>query len=54
MNEKQIKKVLNEISFIKTTMEELNNEEYQPFITDEDGNLWTFNKEHLINILRSI
>lgn len=33
----------NNIGLIKTTSEELNSKEYQPFITDEEGNLWTIN-----------
>lgn len=40
--------IINEIGFVKTTPDELNSKEYQPFITDEDEQVWTINKEHLL------
>lgn len=57
--EKEFSKVdilnlINEIGFIKTTSKKLNSKDYQPFITDDDGQVWTINKEHLINYLQSL
>jgi len=45
--------VIDNISFVKTNSEELNSKDYQPYITDEDGQLWTFNKQYLIEYIQS-
>lgn len=44
--------LIDNIGFVKTTSEELNSKDYQPFITDEDGEVWTFNKDELIQSLQ--
>ena len=50
----QLISIINEIGFIKTTSKKLNDKDYQPFITDEDGEVWTINKEHLLNYIQSL
>lgn len=54
LTEEQINGIVNEIGLVKTTSKELNSKDYQPFITDESDQMWTINKEHLIEYLRSI
>lgn len=44
--------LINNISFVKTTSKKLNSNDYQPFITDEDGCVWTINKKYLLSILK--
>jgi hypothetical protein len=46
--------IIDNISFVKTNSEELNSKDYQPFITDEDGQPWTFNKQYLIEYIQSL
>jgi hypothetical protein len=50
----QVLSIINEIGFVKTTHEELNYKNYQPFITDEDGEFWTINKEHIQKYIQSL
>jgi hypothetical protein len=44
--------LIDEIGLVKTTPNELNSKDYQPFITDEDGVVWTINKEHLLQYIQ--
>ena len=44
-------RIVNEIGLVKTTSEELNAKDYQPFITDGDEQVWTINKEHILSQL---
>jgi DNA-directed RNA polymerase subunit E'/Rpb7 len=44
-------RIVNEIGLVKTTSEELNAKDYQPFITDADEQIWTINKEHILSQL---
>lgn len=47
-------KLVNEIGFIQTTSEELNSKDYQPFITDEDGQVWSINKQSITEVLPTV
>ena len=49
--EEYTNRIVNEIGLVKTTSEELNTKDYQPFITDEDEQVWTINKEHILSQL---
>ncbi len=49
--EEYTNRIVNEIGLVKTTSEELNAKDYQPFITDEDEQVWTINKEHILSQL---
>jgi hypothetical protein len=42
------------IGFVETTSEELNSDEYKPFITANDGTIWTINKQSITNIIEQI
>lgn len=44
-SEEEIIKSFENLGFKKITSEELNSQEYKPFITDEDGNIWVIDKE---------
>jgi hypothetical protein len=44
-SEEEVLKSFDNIGFKQITLEELNTQEYQPFITDEDGNIWVIDKE---------
>ena len=46
--------VINEIGFVKSSAAELNSKKYQPFITDENGEVWTINKEHILSYIQSL
>jgi hypothetical protein len=52
--EKDMLSLIDEIGLVKTTAKELNSKDYQPFVTDEDGQTWTINKEHLIKHIQSL
>jgi uncharacterized protein (DUF433 family) len=45
-SEEEVIKSFDNLGFKQITSEELNAKEYQPFITDEDGNIWVIDKEH--------
>jgi hypothetical protein len=47
-------KLLDNIGFIKTTSEELNSQEYRPFITDDESNIWIIDKEGFKNKAKEI
>lgn len=47
-SEEDMISLISEIGFVKTSPEKLNSKEYQPFFTDEEGEIWTINKEHLL------
>lgn len=49
--EEYTNRIVDDIGLVKTTSIELNSKDYQPFITDEDGELWTINKEHILSQL---
>jgi hypothetical protein len=49
--EEYTNRIVNEIGLVKTTSEELNAKDYQPFITDGDEQVWTINKEHILSQL---
>lgn len=40
--------IYKNIGLIKTTAEKLNSEEYKPFVTDEDGQIWTISDKESI------
>lgn len=40
------------IGFIETTSEKLNSEEYKPFITADDGTVWTIDKQSILNTFK--
>jgi len=54
LTEDEINAIINEIGFELITSEELNSKEYQPFITADDGTIWTFNEQHLLDFLRKL
>lgn len=43
-SEEEVYKSFDNLRFKKITIEELNSLPYQPFITDEDGNIWIIDK----------
>jgi hypothetical protein len=52
--EQVVDRINSKIEFVKTTSEELNSKDYQPFITDEDGQLWTINKDSILKVKEEI
>lgn len=44
-SEEEVLKSFDSLGFKKITSEELNSLSYEPFITDEDGNIWVIDKE---------
>jgi hypothetical protein len=44
-SEEEVLKSFDHLGFKQVTSEELNSLPYQPFITDEDGNIWVIDKE---------
>ena len=48
----QKERILSNIEFKKITVEELNYQDYQPFITDDNGNIWVVDKEKLFRNLK--
>ena len=44
-SEEEVLKSADYLGFKQITSEELNSLPYQPFITDEDGNIWIIDKE---------
>ena len=42
------------IEFIETTPEEWNSKEYEPFITADDGTIWTFDKQSILDIINQV
>jgi len=49
--EEYTNRIVNEIGLVKTTSVELNAIDYQPFITDEDEQVWTINKKSITSQL---
>jgi hypothetical protein len=45
----EVIKSFDNLGFKQITSEELNQKEYQPFITDENGNIWVIDKEQWFN-----
>ena len=44
-SEEEVLKSFDNLGFKQITSEELNSLSYEPFITDEDGNIWVIDKE---------
>jgi hypothetical protein len=44
-SEEEVLKSADYLGFKQITLEELNSLPYQPFITDEDGNIWVIDKK---------
>lgn len=42
------------VGFIETTSEELNSQDYMPFITADDNTIWTFDKQSILDTINQI
>ena len=42
------------VGFIETTSEELNSQDYMPFIKADDNTIWTFDKQSILDTINQI
>lgn len=42
------------VGFIETTSEELNSQDYIPFIKADDNTIWTFDKQSILDTINQI
>lgn len=46
--------VAENVGFIETTSEELNSQDYMPFIKADDNTIWTFDKQSILDTINQI